>query len=90
MVSSRVNFHKVYDLTERVLPKHVDTSMPSIKEYARFLIMRYLKANGIGQASEITYLLKNTKQLISATLQEMVSNGELIQVTKSSDLMVMK
>ena len=80
MVPYRVNFHKVYDLTERVLPDGVDTFMPSPDDYARFLILRYLKANGIGQASEIAYLLKNTKSLISTTLQEMHLGGELLQV----------
>ena len=80
MVPCRVNFHKVYDLTERVLPENTDTSLPSPDEYARFLIVQYLRANGLGQAAEITYLLKNTKPLVSATLLEMVSSGELLQV----------
>ncbi len=83
MVPYRVNFHKVYDLTERVLPKDIDISLPSHVEYARFLIFRYLQANGLGQSSEIAYLLKNTKSLISATLEEMVSNGELLQINIS-------
>jgi uncharacterized protein len=81
MVPCRVNFHKVYDLTERVLPEKTDTTLPDPEETARFLINRYLQANGLGQAAEITYLLKNTKPLVSATLPEMVSNGELLQIS---------
>ena len=81
MVPYRVNFHKVYDLTERVLPENTDTTLPDPEEYARFLITRYLQANGLGQSAEITYLLKNTKPLVSATLQEMVSNGELLKIS---------
>jgi uncharacterized protein YcaQ len=81
MVPYRVNFHKVYDLTERVLPEGTDTTLPNPEEYARFLITRYLQANGLGQSAEIAYLLKNTKPLVSATLQEMVSNGELLQIS---------
>jgi len=80
MIPYRQNFHKVYDLTERVLPEDIDTSAPLQDEYARFLITRYLQANGLGQASEMVYLLKNTKALISSALQEMHSNGELIQL----------
>jgi uncharacterized protein len=80
MVPYRVNFHKVYDLTERVLPEGTDTTPPNPEEYARFLITRYLQANGLGQSAEIAYLLKNTKPLVSATLQEMVLNGELRQI----------
>ena len=80
MVPQRVNFHKVYDLTERVLPKETDTKLPGPEEYARFLVTRYLQANGLGQVTEMAYLLKNTRPVVSAVLQEMVSNGELLQV----------
>ncbi len=55
MISSRKNFHKVYDLTERVLPNNIDTNSPSQQEYIRFLITSYLRANGIGQASECLF-----------------------------------
>jgi len=81
MISHRNNFHKVYDLTERVLPNTIITSVPTDNEFARFLITRYLKANGIGKASEIAYLLKKTKALVSKTLQEMTLSGELIEIT---------
>jgi len=80
MAPCRVNFHKVYDLTERVLPEGTDTTPPDPEEYARYLITRYLWANGLGQSAEIAYLLKNTKRLVSATLEDMASNGELLQV----------
>jgi uncharacterized protein YcaQ len=81
MIPYRVNFHKVYDLTERVLPEDTDSSLPNPQEYARFLITRYLKANGLGQAGEMVYLLKNTKSLVSAKLKEMTLNGELLQIS---------
>ncbi len=81
MVPSRVNFHKVYDLTERVLPEDTDTTLPYPEEYARYLITRYLRANGLGQATEIAYLLKNTKPLVNTVLQEMVANGELLKIS---------
>jgi len=80
MVPRRVNFHKVYDLTERVLPKDTDITVPRPEEYARYLITRYLRANGLGQVGEIVYLRKNTKPLVSAALQDMVSSGELLQI----------
>ncbi|MGI9469973.1 MAG: winged helix-turn-helix domain-containing protein [Rubripirellula sp.] len=80
MVPSRLNFQKVYDLTERVLPKGTDTSLPDPEEHARFLIARYLRANGLGRSDEISYLLKGTKPHVSATLEDMVASGELLQV----------
>ncbi len=86
MVPHRVNFHKVYDLTERVLPKGTETSLPEPEEYARFLITQYLRANGLGQAAEIAYLRNGTKPLISKTLKEMVSNRELLQIEVAGQL----
>lgn len=81
MVPTRANFHKVYDLTERVLPEDIDTSLPDPAEHARFLITRYLEANGLGQAVEIAYLLKGKKPQIAATLEVMIATGELLQVS---------
>ncbi|MDB1125516.1 winged helix-turn-helix domain-containing protein [Vibrio algarum] len=81
MVSSRVNFHKVYDLTERVLPQEVNTTIPTDEEYARYLIFSYLRANGIAQLTEISYLLKGIKPLISLTLKELVANKEVVPVS---------
>jgi uncharacterized protein YcaQ len=80
MSAHRVNFHKAYDLTERVLPEGTDTTRPAPKELARFLITRYLRANGLGRPAEIAYLLKGTKQLVAETMQDMVSAGELIPI----------
>ena len=79
MIPYRKNFHKVYDLTQGVLPDHMDTSVPKTEEYARFLVTRYLQANGLGKAGEISYLLKNTRASVSSILQEMLLNGKLFQ-----------
>jgi len=85
MIPYRVNFHKVYDLTERVLPDNIDTSVPGSEEYACFLVKRYLQANGLGKDSEVTYLLKNTKAPVISALQVLLSTGEVIQIHVSGN-----
>lgn len=80
MISKRVGFQKVYELTERVLPDGLDTSTPTPEENARFLVTRYLEANGLGRLSEITYLLKNIKAQVAAVLPEMISGGEIVPI----------
>lgn len=80
MIARRESFHKVYDLTERVLPRGIDTSVPEPQEWARFMVARYLRANGIGQVEEMVYLRKGIKDLIQQTVREMVSNAEIIPV----------
>lgn len=84
MVPRRQNFHKVYDLTDRVLPTDFDTSSPSPSEHARFLIKRFLLANGVGQLSEMSYLLKQVKPIMLKAIEEMIENGELISVQLKS------
>lgn len=85
MVSSRSNFHKAFDFPERVLPGDANITPPSPVEYSRYLITRYLRANGLGQASEIAYLVKGVKPLITATLKEMTLSGELRQLRVAGD-----
>ena len=80
MIARRKSFHKVYDLTERVLPANIDVSLPTEEEHNRFLINSYLRANGLGRAEEIAYLLKNAKRSLIKTLQEMAANNELIEL----------
>ena len=80
MVAGRRSFHKIYDLTERVLPAETDASLPSMTEHARFLITRFLRSNGIGKPAEIAYLLKNTKAIVADELQAMVASGEVEQM----------
>jgi len=81
MIPYRLNFHKVYELCERVIPEGINTTLPNQEEYARFLVIRYLQANGLGQAGEMVYLLKKTKSLVSTALEEMIHKGEVLQLS---------
>ncbi|MCG8601877.1 MAG: winged helix DNA-binding domain-containing protein [Verrucomicrobiales bacterium] len=80
MSCRRVNFHKVYDLTDRVIPEGTDTSLPSPEDQARYLANRFLRANGVGLPAEVSYLLKGKGTLVKNTMQEMLSAGELMQI----------
>jgi hypothetical protein len=48
MIANRVNFQRVYDLAERVLPAWVDRSEPDAGERDRFWVERGAKAIGVG------------------------------------------
>ncbi len=80
MVVRRNKFHKVYDLTERVVPNHIDTSLPTSKEYYYHLIVSYLSANSIGTAEQISYLLKGLKPHILKVCNQMLADGELVTI----------
>ncbi|PCJ45444.1 MAG: hypothetical protein COA74_15690 [Gammaproteobacteria bacterium] len=81
MAVQRRGFQKVYDLTERVLPSSIDTSFPSKEEYFQHLILNYLKANAIGTAEQMTYLLKGLKSSVRNHCIQMCEDGLLITVT---------
>lgn len=81
MISHRHQFHKVYELTERVLPSHIKTERPTEQEHARFLILRYLKANGFGRLTEINYLLKGYKKPLIQVIDDMLQEGTLITLS---------
>jgi len=53
MIKERRNFQRVYDLTERVLPKNLDTTKPTIEEEKEFFIRRALGALGIATIKDI-------------------------------------
>lgn len=55
MVSGRDGFQKVYDLTERVLPAHVDDRLPAMGDYADHLIDVTLGAHGFAAKKAFSY-----------------------------------
>jgi uncharacterized protein YcaQ len=81
MVSAREGFQKVYDLPERVLPEWVDTSEPSLDEFAAHLIDTTLRAHGFATLVSMTYLRKGQalRASVKRQLQARVEQGELIE-----------
>ncbi|MFQ5627544.1 MAG: winged helix-turn-helix domain-containing protein [bacterium] len=77
MIEKRVNFQKVYDLTERVLPAHIDTTMPSKLEMAKFLILAALRAHGLMAEPEIAYLRGNPRPHVRTGLAELLEAGKI-------------
>jgi len=81
MVKERRKFQRVYDLTERILPASVDTTLPTDDEYGQFLVKRALQSYGIAQEKEIrNHLFMNNKELIAKTLNEMIDSGEVVTI----------
>ncbi len=80
MVPRRHNFHKVYDLRERVLPSDIDVSTPTIEELCGHLIGSYLRAQGLAQITELVYLRKGLKKQMSQTVADFVEEGVLLEL----------
>jgi uncharacterized protein len=77
MIGNRKGFQKIFDLTERILPKNINTSIPTIEEYCRHLILNAIKAHGLITLNEIAYLRKGTKPTLKKVLANMVESNEI-------------
>lgn len=86
MVKERVNFHKVYDLAERVLPNNINTTVPTIKEYYQHLIDTTINIQGLAKVEEIVYLRKGIKKGVQAHLDNLVENNQLIKIKVNNNI----
>ena len=81
MIAGRVNFQRVYDLTERVLPEWVDKTEPTAEARDCFWLERGAKALGIclpRNTADYTWMkLGRARPLIA----ELVKAGKLIEVS---------
>lgn len=81
MISNRVNFQRVYDLRERVLPEWVDLEEPSWEETARYILARAARSLGIcfpTQIADYTYDLKRNEA--RPFLEALIGEGILQEV----------
>jgi uncharacterized protein YcaQ len=91
MITERQKFNKIYDLTERVLPSHIDKTKPTQNEIAEFLIKRAIKANGVISENEILKFLQPGssrdsdlqtagRAVITKTINKLIEADEIIEV----------
>ena len=81
MISDRVNFQRMYDLTERVLPGWVDLSEPTVEERDRFWVERGAKALGVclpRHAGDYTWMKVSRSGPILETL---IKEGVLLEIS---------
>jgi len=82
LIAERHNFHRIYDLTERVLPEDVNTTFPNDEELGRFFVCRALSAYGVANKQEIyNHINAVSKKLMSKSLKDLEDTGEIILLT---------
>lgn len=80
MIADRAKFQRVYDLTERVLPKWVDITEPTVEERDRFWAERGAKSLGIftaRQAGDYTWM-KVTRS--RPHIEVLIKNGIVLTI----------
>jgi len=86
MVSDREGFQKTYDLTERVLPTHINSQMPSMEEFAVHIVEQQLRCHGFASLKGLTYQRRNAelRKAVKALVNERLAQRTLEQVQVSS------
>lgn len=81
MVTRKKDFQKLYDLPRNLVSTDIDTTMPTPEEFARHVILRELKAQGITSATEIAWRARRAKDnLIKKELEKMADEGVICRV----------
>ena len=87
MVTRREGFQKVYDLAERVIPDWVDTTEPTLDEYADHLVNNTIRSHGFATAKSMVYLRKGKflKTAIDLQLQNKLEAGQIFKLQLDND-----
>jgi uncharacterized protein YcaQ len=87
MVTRREGFQKVYDLPERIIPDWVDTTEPTLEEYADYLIDNTIRAHGFATTKSMAYLRKGKplRHAIDLRLQVKLEDGQVLKLELDND-----
>ena len=80
MVSARVNFQRVYNLTDRVLPDWTDITEPTQEQTLRHLLERSILALGACRLAQIPDYAHLKRREVGSALEAMVEDGTIVQI----------
>jgi uncharacterized protein len=80
MISKRVNFQRVYDLRERVLPDWQDSEVPDLEAVYRSLVLKSISAMGVALPAWIPDYFRLPKRATQKVLQQLIDENRLIEL----------
>jgi uncharacterized protein YcaQ len=80
MIANRINFQRVYDLTERVLPEWVDTVAPTIEQRDRYWLEQASLTLGICQPNQLIGYNYFQRGPVRPVLEALIKEGVLVPV----------
>jgi uncharacterized protein YcaQ len=80
MIADRINFQRVYDLRQRVLPEWVDASEPTEGERDLYWLEQGVRALGICQALQGADYSYSKRNFVRRNLKEMLADGIFVEV----------
>lgn len=80
MISKRVNFQRVYDLRERVLPHWKDSDTPDHESVYRSLVLKSIAAMGLALPGWIADYFRLSKKTVLSTLKQLIDEKCLLEL----------
>ena len=80
MTSHRENFHRFYDLPERVLDGIEYTPGMTLEDYERQMVISGLRNQGVGTVADIADYYRLKRQTTQKALKALVKSGEVIEL----------
>ncbi|MBN8576129.1 MAG: YcaQ family DNA glycosylase [Cytophagales bacterium] len=74
------DFHKLYDLTDNIIPQDVNREMPTPEALAQHLIFRSLNSIGLASVQEIAWSGRLAKPPVKEELKKLVAVGDVCLV----------
>jgi uncharacterized protein YcaQ len=84
MVADRVNFQRVYDVRERVLPEWVDVTPVAPDEARRFCLEQAAKALGVFEPRHLTLYAYMRATPARAIVKALIEDGVLVEIQGES------
>ena len=84
MVADRVNFQRVYDVRERVLPEWVDTTPVDPDEARRFCLEQAAKALGVFEPGHLTLYAYMRATPARSLVRALIETGALVEIQGES------
>jgi uncharacterized protein YcaQ len=80
MVDRRENFHRFYDLAERVLPASAEPPSCTMKDYRRWATLRSVACLGVATAAHASDYYRQRKPSVRAQMERLVIEDALVPV----------
>ena len=84
MVADRVNFQRVYDVRDRVLPEWVDTTPVDPDEARRFCLEQAAKALGVFEPRHLTLYAYMKSAPARSIIKTLIKEGVLVEIQGES------
>lgn len=84
MVADRVNFHRVYDVRERVLPEWVEPTPVDPDETRRFCLEQAARALGVFEPRHLTFYAYMRATPARSLVKSLLTDGTLVEIQGES------